>query len=469
MILSKSKNKRNLLSVIGANFFVLFIGIIQSFVLPKLLSPNQYGIWELYLLYISYAGLFNIGVSDGIYLIYSGKSYDELDKSKFKAYFNIVVYLLTFLLVIWSLFQIIRNGENMLLMLLVGISSYLVCIINFTVMIDQATSRFAIYSKGHIIEKLVIMLGSLFLFKWRGAVVVICASIIGKLITAIYYYSQTMPILSSVHAPYTSVLQDIRSFCFAGIWVTLAAIGTTSMTGIGRFFVKSALGVTELGYYSFVLSLSGLFTILFSAIATVLFPMMRQNSREEYQKQIMLMDDFLDLVGLLILLAYLPARFLLGIWYSKYEPAFDCLIVLFPLVLLQGRTSMIHFTVYKVERFERQYVYNIFIAMLFCALFCMIGINMWPSITSIAIATYSSFVIWCILNTSIYNRISQNKLSYHLAYMLFTGAYIVINLMPGKRGIMLFISYAITILSIILLAKKQVPVLKDMREKTRKG
>lgn len=449
MLAIKSKNTKNFMSVLGANLLVMLIGIIQSLIFPKLMSPNQYGIWSLYLLYVSYAGLFNLGVSDGIYLLYGGENYDNLDKSKFKTYLIIIVSYLLVFLVIWSLFQI-KEGmkEQVLLMLMIGVSCFLACLINFTTMIDQATSRFNIYSKGHIIEKILIMLGAICLFKWRSAFVIIISSIIGRMVTVIYYYLHTKPILIAKHSSYREAFKDIRKFSSVGIWVTLAAICTTSMTGIGRFFVKNFLGVTELGYYSFVLSIAGLFTIFFSAIATVLFPMMRQSSGSVYKKQVDMMDSVLDFIGLFILLLYYPSRVILEMLYPQYKPGFDCLILLFPLVLLQGRTTMIHFTVYKVERFEQQYVYNLLISMVLCACVCCIGMKFWPNTISIAIATYIAFLFWSNLNIFVYNRNSINKLSYHCMYTVVSIVFLLVNLMI-KRSMFVHITLTIGIVFVL--------------------
>lgn len=466
MRMNISRNIKNLFFVISSNIFVVLAGVIQSFILPKLMSPADYGVWSMYLLYTSYAGFFNLGVSDGIYLIYGGQSYDSLDKKKFKTYLNIVVFYLSIFLLLWIAFQFLRgDSDQLVVMLLIGVASFLACLINFTVSIDQATSRFGIYSKGHVIEKIFIMIGAIFLFIRRSALIVVVASIIGRVVTVVYYYLNTKPILFSGHIPYKIAMKDIFKFARVGIWVTLAAICTTSMTGIGRFFIQNELGITELGYYSFVLSISGLFTIFFSAIATVLFPMLRQSTDNTYRKQIYLMDNLLDIIGILILLIYYPASIIIGILYPQYEPAFKCLVVLFPLVLLQGRTSVTHFTVYKVERFERQYVYNLIVVMILCGLMCFIGINNWPDITCIAIITYMSYVIWVIVNVYIYNKKSTNHLEYHWGYILISIVYLIFNLSDFNKRNTTIISIVVLVISLIIYITKHCSDLKDIMKK----
>lgn len=56
----------NLISLLISAFMVMFV--------PKLLSVNDYGLWQLFLFYYSYLGFLHFGWEDGIYLRYAGKS-----------------------------------------------------------------------------------------------------------------------------------------------------------------------------------------------------------------------------------------------------------------------------------------------------------------------------------------------------------------------------------------------------------
>lgn len=467
-----SNNLKNLLSVLGANLFVMFAGIIQSFLLPSLLGPEQYGYWSMYLLYIGYAGLFNFGIADGIYLIYGGADYDELDKSKFKSYFTFTVLYLTALLMIWVGICLLYpfDIETRIIMMLIGVSCYLSCLMNQTVLLDQATSRFSIYSKGHIIEKIAIMVGILLLvfLKNRVAVIVVLFSILGKLITDIYYYSHTKPIITAKMFPINKILSDIKKFMFAGIWITLAAIGTTAMTNIGKSFVQTTLGVTGLGYYSFIFSLLGLFTIFFSAIATVLFPMMKRSTGDNNYRQMRNIDKLLNWFGIVSLLMYIPAKIILRIIYPKYEPALQCLIVLFPIAILLGKTSMVYSTTYKVERMERQYVYNLAVSIICCIIFNFFSLRIYEDVISPAIATYLAFLIWSILSTFIYNRNRKDKYDYSIIYNLISISSICINLFIKDSTLCVCITYLILIPSCIISTIKTIPVFKKVFKQIKK-
>ena len=94
----KSQGLNAFLSVFSANIFVMLVGIVQTLIFPKYLSPLEYGYWSKYMLYTSYSGLLGLGINDGVYLELGGKKYDEVDKGTIKSLYIIhFIYLLTLL------------------------------------------------------------------------------------------------------------------------------------------------------------------------------------------------------------------------------------------------------------------------------------------------------------------------------------------------------------------------------------
>ena len=57
-------------------------GIVLSLFLPKFMVVEDFGYWQLFLLYASYVGLLHFGIGDGIYLRFGGLYFEKLDKEK---------------------------------------------------------------------------------------------------------------------------------------------------------------------------------------------------------------------------------------------------------------------------------------------------------------------------------------------------------------------------------------------------
>ena len=65
----------NIKSIIKNLFIAFFsqgVSLLASFlttlILPKLVSVSDYGLWQLFIFYTTYAGVFHLGLDDGVYL-----------------------------------------------------------------------------------------------------------------------------------------------------------------------------------------------------------------------------------------------------------------------------------------------------------------------------------------------------------------------------------------------------------------
>lgn len=59
---------KNVLLVIISDGVKLISSIMAMFLIPVIFSKQDYGFYKLFLLYISYVGMFHFGFLDGIYL-----------------------------------------------------------------------------------------------------------------------------------------------------------------------------------------------------------------------------------------------------------------------------------------------------------------------------------------------------------------------------------------------------------------
>lgn len=84
---------KDLLLVIVSNGVKLLSSILTVFFIPLIFSQQDYGFYKVFLLYVSYVGIFHFGFMDGIYLHYAGKDYDELEKTTFRTYTKFITIL----------------------------------------------------------------------------------------------------------------------------------------------------------------------------------------------------------------------------------------------------------------------------------------------------------------------------------------------------------------------------------------
>ena len=108
--ITSKKTIGNIFKVAASNILNLLAGVLVGFLLPKIIGVTDYGYYKTFTLYATYIGLFAFGITDGVYLKYGGKNYEELDKSNFRFYtiFYFLLELISSLIAILFLKDEIR-------------------------------------------------------------------------------------------------------------------------------------------------------------------------------------------------------------------------------------------------------------------------------------------------------------------------------------------------------------------------
>lgn len=449
--------------VLISNLLIVILGVVQSFILPKLLGPYEYGKWSLYLLYISYAGLFSFGFCDGIYLKYGGINYNELDFSRFSGYYYSHQIFTFVLFILWSLFVVLFLNEK-LFYILIGLTCFLSCNRDYFLAVNTATNRLKIFSFGQVIEKVTILIGVLLCLIYsamRTAISMIIFAVIGWVLTYIFNIISDNKIVFKCPQQLYKPYKEYKDYIMSGLCITLASIGISLMTGIGKFGINIMMGKEYLGYYSFIFSISALFLQFFNAIGTVFYPRFK-NKNQSYTKFIMQkLDIFLTYIGILLILAYYPMRMFLNVFFPQYKHSFNCLIVLLPMVIIQGKMGIVYNTMYKIWRMEKELLKNLFLGVIICLCMTVVAIAINKTIISVAIATYMSLVAWNVVTILNFNKNQNEKWKYNIEELLTVIFFIIVNYIFGFSLLSFLFSFFFIIF--ILIIKRQT-IIKCVKE-----
>ena len=72
----------NIAYTLSSNLISLVISMIVTFIVPKQLGVENYGYFQLYMLYANFTGFLHLGWADGLFLRYGGEYYSKLNKRK---------------------------------------------------------------------------------------------------------------------------------------------------------------------------------------------------------------------------------------------------------------------------------------------------------------------------------------------------------------------------------------------------
>ena len=84
---------KNFLVAMLAQGVSFLLSAITSLLVPRLLGVESFGFWQLFLLYCSYVGFADLGISEGVYLINGGKNRDSLDCASLSGQFKLLLFI----------------------------------------------------------------------------------------------------------------------------------------------------------------------------------------------------------------------------------------------------------------------------------------------------------------------------------------------------------------------------------------
>ncbi|MDK0733060.1 oligosaccharide flippase family protein [Clostridium perfringens] len=403
---------KDFLEVISSNILVMILGIISSIVIPRSMSPEQFGYWQLFTLYSSYVGVTILGFCDGIYLRYGGEKYSQIDKKKFSSLFYVLISY-TFIIAIIGILIIINTNiefNKKYILISVCICIILQCSNSFFILLNQATSRFKIYSVANAIDKVILLALVLIwiIFRNLDFIIIINICLLSKFITLIYNVLKSKEIIFKRPTISKSLANEIKLNLIAGLPLTISGIASMLISGMGKFVIEDKLSIEQFGYYSFVFSVLGVVLQVVMAVSIILYPSMRK-SKEDLVNFAYNTENFFTVFGCIALILYYPAKWIIYILLPKYIPSINCILIVFPTVIFQAKLSVIYNNIYKVNRMEKNILLNNLYALIFCFVITIFGFFLNSTIEMISFTTLLSYYFWYMLFKLEYFKRNKTK------------------------------------------------------------
>lgn len=351
---------KHILYVIGANMSRIATTFILTLLLPKLLSEENYGYWQLYAFYCSYLGYFSLGWCEGALLKYGGQPYHTLDGRTIASQFWSLAVNVALLVAATFLLSgaVMDDPQKLLAMRLALVFIWAQILKTFLQTMLQATDRISDYARSYTGERvlyflLVILCMFLGLRDFRYVAGMEIVSVAFVLVYAAFLcrkitFRRPLPLRQSF--PLT------RELVHTGSKIMLASLAGQLIVGIVRFAVEEHWGTVVFGKISLSLSMANMLITCISAVSVVLYPMLCRSNREKLA-EIYLPARTLLTAGMYgLLLFYVPGKALLGLWLPRYGESLRYLAILFPLCVYEARTSVLALTYLKTLRREKDIV-----------------------------------------------------------------------------------------------------------------
>ncbi len=449
---------RNFSYTFISNILSLLISVVVAFVIPKLISVEQYGYYQLYIFYTNYVGVSYLGLCDGIYLRIGGQYYSDLNKSLYSTQFRllglfeIVVYAFLF---VGSLLFVSDTNKHYVLTC-VCIAAVGMCLRWFITFILQATARIKEYAIITITERLLYVLIAIptVLAGYRGFELLVVVDVAAKYISLFIGIWFCREMIAAKTLPLRNVVPEIGKNISAGFKFMLAQLCDMLMIGVVRFGVQSHWDIATFSKVSVTLTVSNLIMTAINAISVVIYPTLRRTSEERLPSLYRIMRVMLVGFAFAALIIYYPMQKILTAWLPQYAESMRYAAILFPICMYQSKMSLLVNTYYKTLRFENLLMKCNMAALVLSAVCTVVSTIVLDSVIVAILSILIVLIFRCIISELLLARhITIDVKKDIVIELIMTIAFIICSWYFGLVGMFM---YVICFLTYLIFKRKDI-------------
>lgn len=361
-----------------SNIIGLLVSTVLVIVVPRYISVEKYGFWQLYIFYSSYTNYLSLGLTDGIYLRNAGKNYNSLNMESLKSQFLILTFfnfLITIIYAVASLFIFDYSFKHIIIFFSL-ISALVVVPRSLFTFVLQATNRIKEYSFITLSERLIyfLLVCILLLNNVENVELLILSDIFAKIVTYIYIFYICKEIIFAktinVKATFINAVENIN----IGSKLLIANLSSMLIIGILRFTIERIWNIETFGKVSLTLSISNMLMIFINSVGIVLLPIIKNLDISRMKNLYKSLRLLLTSVLFVLMLMYFPMSEIIKLILPKYNDSIRFIALLFPMCIFEGKMAMLINTYMKALRLEMRLMkYNMLAVLFSCFLSIIFG------------------------------------------------------------------------------------------------
>ena len=397
--------KKGILQIILGNVVYLLISALINLILPKYMTLESYAVLKTYILYINYAGLFHLGIIDGIYLKYGGKNISEVQKSECKTDLTGLILLSLFFAFVILGIGFIFSSE-ILIAYSIGIISFNV--LGFFKSFYSATGIFGKYSwilSGEMIVLFLCYLLLIYIGVNDDAIPYIANRIIILYILCLFCYfglSLHKVNISGIKDVIKNTVNNIKQ----GILLMLGNFATVCFSGIDRWVVLLFINKRAFAIYAFAVSMEQIVNAFISPVTLAMYNYLCKYT--DYHR-IKVIKNLVTCWGFFLIILGFPTQYIVNMYLPKYKESTSLIFILFAAMAIHTIIKGVYLNIYKIERKQKIYFKQMIAMLVIATLLDLVFYGIFRNMISIAIATFIVSLIWLIICEFKDKRLRYNR------------------------------------------------------------
>lgn len=442
-----------------ANIFSALTSVVLILILPKYMSMEDYGIWQLFMFYFSYVGFFHFGWLDGIYLRYGGAYYNELNKKIFGGQFFLLAVMLVSECILINLILdsgIVKDANLIFVIRIASIAGVFVNLFTLVNFIYQLSNKIKEYARNIILERIITIALILFciIFQKTRYNEIIYIKLASSLILMCYsIYSIRDLVLLEKDKLFNSIIEASNNIS-VGSKLMLANIAGMLILGIIRFGISQEWDIVTFGKVSLTLNISNFLMVFISAVSIVLFPILKRINQDRLAEIYLLLRNILSYSLLAMLITYYPLKILLLYWLPKYSDSLVYMGLLLPICVFESKLQMLVNTYLKSLRQEVLMLKINFFSVVFALFMTYVTVVLLHNLKLAILSIVINFAFRLLLAEYFIEKLLSLKLRKDsIEELIVVSSFILINVHESTYGILI---YLVVYLIYALINKKHI-------------
>lgn len=392
--------------LIIANGISLISSIFSGFIIPNLLGIEDFGYWQIFVLYSSYLGLFHFGILDGIYIKYGDKNFNELNLSELKSTLTFIMILES--LIAFSLFLYsfkINEMELRFIIIAISISIIVNNINSFFSIISQITKKFNVYSINTILSRSIywITVAAIFLSHKFSFEIFIIIQIFIDIIILLNYMFKFRAIMKQKLI--FIKIKDIINLLKIGIFIMVGNLIALLTLKTGNFFVQHRMSIEAFSIYSFASNTRALIILFINSFALFLYPYLKRINSDIKLKEFY--EDTSLALSIIVsfgLNSFFIVQIIISRYLTDYFEAIEISSILFASQIFLAQIFVISLNYFKVFSLNKEYLVSNIFAICISSILIILFLKVDFSLKSISFSVLVSSFLWSIVLDVYFNK-----------------------------------------------------------------
>lgn len=374
----------------------LVITSVISAVMPLALSLSGYAYWQLFSLYLSFAGFFMLGFNDGIYQRFARRPFGDVERRELGGHFRTVVVLCFLSASTVALTSLYLPSQKRFAVLGVAASLTFFGVMGFMTYVQQLAGSLEIVAYSTILERLVLLGCTLCLVvsgydDYRGYV---AACVLASAARLVYLWCRTRRIFLRPPSVESSRVSEFREVTSQGFPIMLSILLSGSIVIPSRLVVERYYGPESFALYSFALTVVFVAGAVLTSVSQAAFPMLARVAERDQVGVVQRAHSTLVVAGSVLLLFYFLADFLITKFYPSFIDSLDFLVFLFPLLIFQSKHLLLLCNVMRARERLWRLVIMAASGMLINWVVAAAAVSMTYSVVGLSVLVLVGYGIW---------------------------------------------------------------------------